>query len=412
MDDAGNQRRPAIIMLTPIPPAPTGNGLAMRAHTLGSAAGTMHDVHLFVLPVLGRVPGTWPELPGVVARHELPAVTNDVRSESMAWLSDPWWRDRLATLAPLPPPAWFASPLRAAEVAARLGDVPVRAVLAFRLSTGLLGLSLSRQFGVPLIVDADDDDVALFTRLGRTEEAAAWARLGQFVLGSATLVTVAGRPDAIGVRRRYDLSAPVALVPNSVVIPPLSSLRPPSGQGRILFLGNLGYEPNVEAARWLVEQVLPLLDDHWSIDLVGPGHPDLERLAGRRVEVWGRVADVAEAYARSDVAVAPLQAASGTRIKMLEAMAHRRPVVATTEGAAGIDSVPGRDFLLADQPEDFARHIASLRDPVLSDRLVAAGAALVARLYDATSIIDTAGRLLHGVTTPGAGPVDAAAGRR
>ena len=68
--------------------------------------------------------------------------------------------------------------------------------------------------------------------------------------------------------------------------------------------------------------------------------------------------------------------------------------------------------MLADQPEGFARHIASLRDPVLSDRLVEAGAALVAHLYDATSIIDTAGRLLHEVTTPGAGPVDAAAGRR
>jgi len=105
----------------------------------------------------------------------------------MAWLSDPWWRDRLTDLAPLPPPAWFASPLRAADVAARLGDDPVLAVLAFRLSTALLGLSLSRRLGVPLIVDADDDDVALFTRLGRTDEAAAWARVGQLVLGSATL---------------------------------------------------------------------------------------------------------------------------------------------------------------------------------------------------------------------------------
>jgi hypothetical protein len=87
-------------------------------------------------------------------------------------------------------------------------------------------------------------------------------------------------------------------------------------------------------------------------------------------------------------------------------------VVTTTHGVAGIDGVAGRDFLLADRPEDFARHIAALRDPGRSERLVTAGAALVTRLYDATSIIDTAGRLLHGVTTPGAGPVDAAAGRR
>jgi glycosyltransferase involved in cell wall biosynthesis len=399
-------------MLTPITPAPTGNGLAMRAHALASAAGSVHDVHLFVLPVAGRIPGTWPGPPGVVARHQLPATTNDDREEALAWLSDPWWRDRLSALAPLPPPTSLASPFRAAEVTALLGDVPVRAVLAFRLSTALLGTSLSRQLGVPLIIDADDDDVGLLTRLGRTDEAAAWARVGRLVFGSATLVTVAGEPDQIAVRERYGFAAGVALVPNSVVIPPPASLRAPPSRGRILFLGNLGYGPNVGAARWLVEQVLPLLDDHWSVELVGPAHTDVEKLAGRRVVVRGRVVDVAEAYARSDVAVAPLRAASGTRIKVLEAMAHRRPVVTTTAGAAGIDGVPGRDFLLADQPEEFARHIAGLGDPEVSERLVVAAAALVARLYDATSIIESAGRLLREVTRPGPGPEDGAAAGR
>jgi glycosyltransferase involved in cell wall biosynthesis len=400
-------------MLTPIPPAPTGNGLAMRAHALALAAGSEHDVHLFVLPIAGRVPGTWPGPQGVVVRHELPGPTSDAREEATAWLSDPWWRDRLAVLAPLPAPSSLASPFRAAEVTALLGSVPVRAVLAFRLSTALLGTSLSRELGVPLIIDADDDDVGLLTRLGRTDEAAEWARVGQLVLGSATLVTAAGKPDQIALRRRYGLAAEVALVPNSVVIPPPASFRPPPGRGRILFLGNLGYGPNVDAARWLVEQVLPRLDDRWSVELVGPAHPDVEKLAGGRVSVPGRVVDVAEAYARADVAVAPLRTASGTRIKVLEAMAHRRPVVTTTAGAAGIEGVPGRDFLLADRPEAFARQIAALGETEVSERLVAAAADLVARLYDATSIIESAGRLLQGVTRPGAGPVDgAAAGRR
>jgi glycosyltransferase involved in cell wall biosynthesis len=400
-------------MLTPIPPAPTGNGLAMRAHALASAAGSEHDVHLFTLPLAGRIPGTWPGPPGAVTRHELLVRTSDARSEATAWLSDPWWRDRLAALAPLPAPSSLASPFRAAEVTALLGDIPVRAVLAFRLSTALLATSLSRGLGVPLIIDADDDDVGLLTRLGRTDEAAAWARVGQLVFGSATLVTVAGKPDQIAVRRRYGLAAEVALVPNAVVIPPPASLRAPPGRGRILFLGNLGYAPNVDAARWLVERVLPLLDDHWRVELVGPAHREVEKLAGRRVAVRGRVPEVATAYARSDVAVAPLQTASGTRIKVLEAMAHRRPVVATTAGAAGIDAVPGRDFLLGDRPQEFARHIAALGDPERSERLVGAAAALVARLYDANSIIESAGRLLREVTRPGPGPVDgAAAGRR
>jgi glycosyltransferase involved in cell wall biosynthesis len=401
MDDAGDQRRPAIVVLAPIPPAPTGNGLAMRVQSMISAAGRHHNVHLFMLPLAGRVPHAPSVPPGVVAVHELAEVTTEARSVMIDWISDPWWRDRLAALVPLPDPSSFAPPTRATEVTALLGDTPVQAVLALRLSTALLGTSLARQLGIPLIVDADDDDVDLLLRQGRTSEAAAWERVGQLCLGSATLTTVAGAPDDGGIRRRYGLSAPVTIVPNSVVIPPQAMCASRPGRGRILFLANLRYRPNVEAARWFVGQVLPLLDPRWSIDLVGSCGPEVGVLAGPRVTVRGQIANVADAYARADVAVAPLLVGSGTRIKVIEAMAYRCPVVATTAGCAGIAAVPGRDLLRADRPDDFAQQVAALDDAALSDRLVAAAAVLVARLYDATSIIESAGRLFRTVTTTG-----------
>lgn len=72
--------------------------------------------------------------------------------------------------------------------------------------------------------------------------------------------------------------------------------------------------------------------------------------------------------------------AAGTRIKLLEALAHGRPVVSTAVGAAGLDLAPGRDGLLvADDPHGFADACRRLlEDPALASRLAAAGREVVA----------------------------------
>ncbi|HUC38150.1 MAG TPA: glycosyltransferase family 4 protein [Acidimicrobiales bacterium] len=401
MDHAGNQRRPAILVLSPTTPSATGNGLAMRAESMVAAAGRAHDVCLVVVALLRTGAATPSAVPGLVAVHHLAPTRTDPPTAMADWLSDPRWRERLPALVPLPDPSSFASPVHAAEVAALPGGVRVRAVLALRLSMALLGMAVSEQLGVPLIVDADDDDVDLLRRQGRKDEAAAWSRLGTLCLRSAALVTVAGAPDAVGIRHRYGLSneVEVEVVPNSVVVPSPSTLVPRPNDRRILFLGNLTYEPNIEGAGWLVGNVLQLLDDRWSVDLVGSPGPAIETLAGPRVAVRGHVHDVADAYARADVAVAPLLKGSGTRIKVIEAMAYGRPVVATTAGCAGIDAVPGTHLLVADRPDDFARRVSSLEDPALADRLVASAAELVARSYDSTTVIESASSLFRSVTS-------------
>jgi polysaccharide biosynthesis protein PslH len=401
MDDAGDQRRASVVVLTPIAPAATGNGLAMRAHLMICAAARHHNVHLFVLPIAGRIPGAPSIPPGVVAVHELPLEPLEPREIMVDLLSDPWWRERLAEIMPMPTPSSFASPGREAEVTELLNGDPVRAVVSLRLSTAMLGTSLSQRLGIPLIVDADDDDVDLLVLQGRGEEAAAWERLARVCFRSATLVTVAGAPDMLGMQRRYG-TLPVSLVPNAVGIPSDTIHTQRLGQARALFLANLTYQPNIEAAQWLIREVLPRLDESWTIDLVGSAAPEVQALAGPRVVVYGHVPDVATAYHRADVALAPLLVGSGTRVKVLEAMAYRRPVVATTVGCAGIDVVPDRHLLVADRPEDFARQVASLRDEALSSRLVQAAAEIVANLYDSASVIKAAGRLISSVAASGA----------
>ncbi len=81
-------------------------------------------------------------------------------------------------------------------------------------------------------------------------------------------------------------------------------------------------------------------------------------------------------------------------------MAYRRPVVSTTPGCAGLEVVAGRDLLVADEPEDFARAIVSLLDDRLADRLISASGDLVSRLYDADATIASAAQLISSAVRP------------
>ena len=80
----------------------------------------------------------------------------------------------------------------------------------------------------------------------------------------------------------------------------------------------------------------------------GPDTSDLARAPG--VVATGTVDDLAAELTRADVAVVPVRFGSGTRIKILEAFAHRIPVVSTTIGAEGLDVTNGRELLIADDP--------------------------------------------------------------
>jgi glycosyltransferase involved in cell wall biosynthesis len=89
------------------------------------------------------------------------------------------------------------------------------------------------------------------------------------------------------------------------------------------------------------------------------------------VSVVGWVPAMTDELARADLVVVPLRYGSGTRLKILEAAAHRIPVVSTTLGAEGLHFENGRHLLLADDPEAFAAAcIRLLTEPALRDRLV------------------------------------------
>jgi glycosyltransferase involved in cell wall biosynthesis len=105
------------------------------------------------------------------------------------------------------------------------------------------------------------------------------------------------------------------------------------------------------------------------------------------VRFTGYLEDIRPEIRRSAVCVIPLRRGTGTRLKILEAMALGTPVVSTSKGAEGLDVRHGEHLLIADQPADFARCVqALLQDSGLAERLAIKARALVDEKYSWSTI--------------------------
>jgi glycosyltransferase involved in cell wall biosynthesis len=152
----------------------------------------------------------------------------------------------------------------------------------------------------------------------------------------------------------------------------------------IVFSGNMGYFPNVHAARWFGRRVFPRIRraaPGTTFHVVGARpHRAVRRLAAqeRGVVVTGFVPAMPAPLRRAAIAVAPLHAGSGQPLKVLEAMACGTPVVATPRAAAEIGACPEEHLLVAERPEAFAdQALRLLQDAALADRLAANARRLV-----------------------------------
>ena len=92
--------------------------------------------------------------------------------------------------------------------------------------------------------------------------------------------------------------------------------------------------------------------------------------------------------AAATLCVVPLRVGGGTRLKIFEALAMGKAVVSTTVGAEGLPLVPGRHFVQADEPAEFANAVvALLRDPARRKALGSAGRRLVEERYSWSQVV-------------------------
>ncbi len=171
----------------------------------------------------------------------------------------------------------------------------------------------------------------------------------------------------------------------------------------LCFCGNMAYAPNVDAARYLVNEVMPLV---WSripsatLLLAGADpKPSVRALASKLVTVSGRLDDIREAYASSQIFVAPMRLGSGLQNKLLEAMAMRVPCVTTSIANTPLGAVDGQEILVGDTPEALADAIVRmLESQELRDSIAAAGNRFVTTHYSWSSAVEPLEQILQSLT--------------
>jgi glycosyltransferase involved in cell wall biosynthesis len=161
-------------------------------------------------------------------------------------------------------------------------------------------------------------------------------------------------------------TARIAVYPNAL---PAAEVPAVEEEPVVVFSGNFEYHPNVDAVAWLASAVWPEIRRQCPdlrLRLVGRGENFIRHLlpSGLDIEITGPVEDARAAIARARIVIAPLRSGSGTRIKILEAWAAGRPVVATSLAAEGLKCRDNSNIIIANSPEEFGTSIARLNaDP-------------------------------------------------
>ncbi len=394
--DPGSRLR--ILIVSPDLPAPLDQGFRIRVHHLASAlADHGHDVSLLA-PTDGSVP-----VEGF-ADVEVIAVTERTGTRPTTW------RWRLSKLVRGRPSEWLSHWVPALGMALdRLLTHRSFDIIQVEIPE-LVPVAADR--GAYVVLDSHN----IWSELGRRRrslhpwsarrairsmlfwrdravERRAWRRADLCLATSAREEAVmrASGARVVTVPNGVEPATVVPLVDGTVdstVAGPVNGTANGTADGKpyLVFVGVMSYEPNADAMLHMVRDILPLVRrERPDVELVVVGRgvsDELAALADGSVRFTGGVPDVRPYVAGAAVSVVPLRAGSGTRLKILEAMALGCPVVSTSVGAEGLNLVDGTQALIADEPEAFAAAVLSLlASPERAEAVGRAGRAVAESTY-------------------------------
>lgn len=392
--------KPVAIFISPVLPLPGGSGRALRAWDWLRALAREYRVHLIV-------PGAdsdWPPIPLDYPAERIWPLRSATAPTRGGYRLLGLWLPFLARYSRRFVTDWQqpTSVTALDLLVSHLAEKPVRRIVVFRMYLHDIGEFLSRRFPATA-VDLDLDDLESSTRL--SVAGAAW-RIGHYREAVRGLsVALQYRVVERTLKHRYrtlylaadddcrrlggSATASVECRPNRIAAPDVHPSVPAGGELGLLFVGTLNYPPNAEAARVLVEKLVPKLaarlERPWRLRIVGRhASAALTRLLQNtpQVEFLPDVQDLAACYAVTHVVLVPLRSGGGTKFKTLEGLAHRRPVVSSRHGVRGLHLAPGEHFLLAETVDEFASAIVLLASqPETAERIAAAGLARCRERY-------------------------------
>lgn len=260
----------------------------------------------------------------------------------------------------------------------------------------MVGVYLPRKLEIPVVLSKDNvwaelrrqDFLAAQGRIARWRAWIEWKKTHRYerrIVERSDLCVVVSDTDRDQIRAMAP-SADIRVVPNGVD----TVYFKPNGNGGegLVFIGTMSWEPNKDAMEYFAADIYPRILARFpnaNLTIVGTHPPkSIRRLEKQpNIRVTGEVPDVRPYVDGAAVSIVPLRSGSGTRLKILEALAMEQAVVSTRIGAEGLEVTSGEHLLLADTPEDFADAVCTLlNDPGRRERLGVNGRCLVERMYD------------------------------
>ncbi len=220
-----------------------------------------------------------------------------------------------------------------------------------------------------------------------------WWKLSAYVhrlLSTFDGCTVVSAGELAQVRRVAPGGTSLAVIPNGVDIGHYANSFGRPAIDTLIYAGALTYGPNFDAIKFFLGEILPLIRrERPQVELRITGRAEQAQVKNlplspnNGVIFTGYLDDIRPAIANSWVSIVPLRIGGGTRLKILESLALGTPVIATCKGAEGLELVPGRDLLIADEPAEFAAAVLHLlQDPDLRATLSHNGRQAVEARHD------------------------------
>lgn len=221
------------------------------------------------------------------------------------------------------------------------------------------------------ILDLHNIESVLHTRCAETSSglmaaghrrfARASRKLEAALLPEYSLVLTTSDADA-AIAREIAPAAGISVYPNALPYAPVPEVPE---EPVVVFSGNFEYQPNIDAISFLVSEIWPEVRKtcpDLRLRLVGRGDRFIRHLlpSGLNIETTGLLENTRPAIAAACIVIAPLRSGSGTRVKILEGWAAKRPVVATSLAAEGLNCENNHNIVIADSPQDFGMSIAHL----------------------------------------------------
>ena len=283
------------------------------------------------------------------------------------------------------------SPEMARKISEVISEDDFDVVIASQIGTAMYHKSFS---GIPAIFD--EIEVGGFysqaknerSTIGNFRRGRTWRKyhryLGEITKKFSVCTVVSEQERQILFTSINDLDH-VEVIPNFVNLNDYSISIPKTSDLSIIFTGPFRYRANYQAILWFLQNIYPRVQEKFpdvTLTITGD-HVDLPLPTLSGVRLTGMVPDIRPLVTGSSISIAPIRYGGGTRLKILEAMALKTPVVSTTKGAEGLEIIDGEHIFLADQPTNFANAILQLfNEPETRTRIADNAYQLIREKYD------------------------------